>query len=75
MKMNCNSLDWRLHLCPNENDRRDMLAETIATWNANAIDLAPPIARFLLPEKVPGIQKIIFGGEALHVRDLKPWWG
>ena len=60
---------------PNENDRQNRLAESIASLNANAIDLTPSVARLLSPEQVPGLQTIIFGGEALYVRDVNPWWG
>ena len=63
-------------LCvPNEQDRRNKLAESIAFFNANAIDLTPSVARLLSPEQVPGLQTIIFGGETLHTTDVNPWWG
>lgn len=64
-----------LHCVPNEHDRRNKLAESIASFDANAINLIPSVARLLSPEQVPGLQTIIFGGEALHIRDVNPWWG
>ncbi|ODA82522.1 hypothetical protein RJ55_01029 [Drechmeria coniospora] len=60
---------------PNEHDRRNNLAQSIASCDANAIDLTPSVARLLSPELVPGLETIIFGGEALHVKDVNPWWG
>jgi amino acid adenylation domain-containing protein len=59
---------------PNELDRQDRLAESIASLKANTIDLTPSVSRLLRPEQVPGLQQIIFGGEALHVEDVEPWW-
>lgn len=60
---------------PHEDDRRDRLAESIALLEANTIDLTPSVARLLSPEQVPGIRTIVFGGEALHIKDVEPWWG
>ncbi|POR38263.1 Nonribosomal peptide synthetase-like protein [Tolypocladium paradoxum] len=60
---------------PNEQDRRNRLAESIASLDANAIDLTPSVARLLSPDQVPGLRTIIFGGEALHIKDVNPWWG
>jgi len=63
-------------LCvPNELDRQNKLAESIASLRANTIDLTPSVSRLLRPEQVPGLQQIIFGGEALRVEHVKPWWG
>lgn len=62
-------------LCvPNEQDRRDRLAESIASLDANVIDVTPSVARLLALEQVPGLRTIIFGGEALYLRDVTPWW-
>ena len=60
---------------PHEDDRRDRLAESIALLEANTIDLTPSVACLLSPEQVPGIRTIVFGGEALHIKDVEPWWG
>ena len=65
-------------LCvPNELDRQDpgRLAESIALLRANTIDLTPSVSRLLQPEQVGGIQQIIFGGEALRIEHVMPWWG
>jgi amino acid adenylation domain-containing protein len=63
-------------LCvPNELDRQNKLAESIASLQANTIDLTPSVSRLLRPEQVPGLKQIIFGGEALRVADVIPWWG
>ncbi|KAF4439338.1 peramine synthetase [Fusarium austroafricanum] len=62
-------------LCvPNELDRQNRLAESIASLKANTIDLTPSVSRLLSPEQVPGLEQIIFGGEALRVEDVIPWW-
>ncbi|KAI0545624.1 acetyl-CoA synthetase-like protein [Xylaria curta] len=62
-------------LCvPNELDRQNKLAESIASLRANTIDLTPSVSRLLRPEQVPGLQQIIFGGEALRVEHVRPWW-
>jgi len=63
-------------LCvPNELDRQNRLVESIASLEANTIDLTPSVSRLLRPERVPGLQQIIFGGEALRTEHVKPWWG
>jgi amino acid adenylation domain-containing protein len=59
---------------PKEEDRSNRLAESIASLQANTIDLTPSVARLLSPEQVPGIRTIVFGGEALRIRDVEPWW-
>ncbi|KAK4158778.1 peramine synthetase [Cladorrhinum sp. PSN259] len=63
-------------LCvPNELDRQNRLAESIASLGANTIDLTPSVSRLLQPEQVPSIEQIIFGGEALRIEHVTPWWG
>ncbi|KAJ6437580.1 peramine synthetase [Purpureocillium lavendulum] len=63
-------------LCvPNEIDRQDRLAESIVSLEANTIDFTPSVSRLLRPEQVPGLQQIIFGGEALRIEHVTPWWG
>ncbi|KAM4054540.1 AMP-binding enzyme [Hirsutella rhossiliensis] len=63
-------------LCvPNDQDRKDRLPEVIRSLQANFIDLTPSITQFLIPEDVPTLQVLVLGGEALRVRDVKPWWG
>ncbi|KAF5708858.1 peramine synthetase [Fusarium globosum] len=62
-------------LCvPNELDRQNRLAASIASLKANTIDLTPSVSRILSPEQVPGLKQIIFGGEALRAEDVIPWW-
>lgn len=62
-------------LCvPSEQDRRDRLAESIESLGANVIDVTPSVARLLALEQVAGLRTIIFGGEALYLRDVVPWW-
>ncbi|KAF5633025.1 peramine synthetase [Fusarium tjaetaba] len=62
-------------LCvPNELDRQNRLAASIASLKANTIDLTPSVSRILSPEQVPGLEQIIFGGEALRIEDVIPWW-
>ncbi|KAI1258959.1 acetyl-CoA synthetase-like protein [Xylariaceae sp. FL1019] len=62
-------------LCvPNEADRQNRLAESIALLKANTIDLTPSVSQLLRPEQVPSLKQIIFGGEALRVEHVRPWW-
>lgn len=63
-------------LCvPNDEDRQTKLPEVIRSLQANIIDLTPSVMQFLVPEEVPTLQVLIFGGEALYMKDIKPWWG
>ncbi|KAI0149570.1 acetyl-CoA synthetase-like protein [Xylariaceae sp. FL1272] len=62
-------------LCvPNELDRQNRLAESIASLRANTIDLTPSVSQLLRPEQVPSLKQIIFGGEELRVEHVTPWW-
>ncbi|KAI0410625.1 hypothetical protein F5X98DRAFT_381584 [Xylaria grammica] len=63
-------------LCvPNELDRQNKSAESIALLRANTVDLTPSVSRFLRPEQFPSLQQIIFGGEAPRVEDMQPRQG
>lgn len=63
-------------LCvPNEEDRINKLPDVIRSLQATMIDLAPSTAQLLTHHKIPTLKQITFGGEALHIRDIKPWWG
>ena len=63
-------------LCvPNDQDRRDKLPEVIRSLQVNVIDLTPSVAQFLVPEEVPTLRILIFGGEGLRIRDVERWWG
>ncbi|KAF5983598.1 enniatin synthase [Fusarium coicis] len=63
-------------LCvPSEDDRRNRLAEVIRSLEVNIVDLTPSVMQFLDPDEVPGLQVIIFGGEAISTREVARWWG
>ena len=63
-------------LCvPSDQDRRDSLEQSIASLQANIIDITPSVAQVLSPDKIPSLKTLIFGGESLHLADIKRWWG
>ena len=63
-------------LCvPSERDRRDRLSEMIVSLQANLLDITPSVARTLVPEEVPSLQTLIFGGETLLLKDVERWKG
>jgi non-ribosomal peptide synthase protein (TIGR01720 family) len=37
-------------------------------------DLTPSVARLLSPEQVPGLEKLVLAGEAVHLSDIELWW-
>lgn len=63
-------------LCvPSDDDRQNRLAEVIRSLEVNVVDLTPSVMQFLVPEEVPALQVIIFGGEAISDREIARWWG
>ncbi|KID95513.1 Amino acid adenylation, partial [Metarhizium majus ARSEF 297] len=63
-------------LCvPSDEDRRDNLEQSIASLEANILDITPSMAQVLSPDRLPSVNTVIFGGEALHPTDIKRWWG
>lgn len=63
-------------LCvPREQDRINNLAQSITSLRANVVVLTPSVAKLLSPRDTPTVQSVIFIGEPLHLRDIKPWWG
>ncbi|KAM4063969.1 AMP-binding enzyme [Hirsutella rhossiliensis] len=43
---------------------------------ANVALLTPSVAQLLLsPAQTPELKTILFGGEALRIQDVSPWWG
>ncbi|KAI1811266.1 hypothetical protein GGS20DRAFT_123086 [Poronia punctata] len=63
-------------LCvPSNEDRSNNLEQSIASMKATVIDITPSIAHVLSPERIPTVKTLIFGGEALHLRDVERWWG
>ncbi|KJK79390.1 hypothetical protein H634G_04981 [Metarhizium anisopliae BRIP 53293] len=63
-------------LCvPSDEDRKDNLEQSIASLEANILDITPSMAQVLSPDKLPSVKTVIFGGEALHPTDIKRWWG
>ncbi|UKZ48294.1 NRPS [Trichoderma virens] len=63
-------------LCvPSDNDRRSNLAASLVSLRASVVLLTPSVAESLSPQKVPNLRCIIFGGEAVRMKDVAPWWG
>ncbi|KHN97569.1 Amino acid adenylation [Metarhizium album ARSEF 1941] len=63
-------------LCvPSDEDRKDNLERSIASLEANILDITPSMAQVLSPERIPSVKTVIFGGEALHPSDVRRWWG
>ncbi|GFF41831.1 nonribosomal peptide synthetase 12 [Aspergillus udagawae] len=63
-------------LCvPSNEDRSNNLEQSIASLRATVLDITPSIAHVLSPDRIPTVKTLIFGGEALHLRDIEPWWG
>lgn len=48
-------------LCvPSDEDRRNDLVGSIVSLRANVADLTPSVARLLLPEKIPGLETLVW---------------
>ncbi|MDI1486221.1 MAG: Non-ribosomal peptide synthetase [Ramalina farinacea] len=63
-------------LCvPSDNDRRSNLAGSLTSFRATAVFLTPSMAELLSPQKTPSLRSIIFGGEPVRPKDVRPWWG
>ncbi|KAL6855593.1 NRPS [Amphichorda felina] len=63
-------------LCvPSDNDRKSNMAGSIASLRATAVLLTPSVAESLSPDKVPTLKTLVFGGEAVRLKDIRPWWG
>ncbi|KAK5991451.1 Nonribosomal peptide synthetase dtxS1 [Cladobotryum mycophilum] len=62
-------------LCvPSDQDRKNSLAESMESLRSNTVFLTPTVAELLSPAQVPHLQAMIMGGEAIHVKDIQPWW-
>lgn len=62
-------------LCvPSDHERQNKLSESITSLNANFVYLTPTVARQLSPENTPTLNTLAFIGEALHLKDIRPWW-
>ncbi|TWU71429.1 nrps [Metarhizium rileyi] len=63
-------------LCvPSDDDRKDDLERSIIALEANILDITPSMAQVLSPDRIPSVNTVIFGGEALHPADISRWWG
>lgn len=63
-------------LCvPSERERKNHLSRSMESLKANTIFLTPTVAGLLVPEELPNLSHILIGGEAIHVKDVLPWWG
>lgn len=63
-------------LCvPQDSDRKARLQPNLINFRANLVDLTPSVAQVLNPEEMPDLKTIMFGGEAVNLRDILPWWG
>ncbi|KAK2591374.1 hypothetical protein QQS21_010934 [Conoideocrella luteorostrata] len=60
---------------PSEQDRIGNLEQSITSSGANVLNLTSSVAQLLSPASLPSVHTIIFGGEALNVADVAPWWG
>lgn len=61
-------------LCiPSEEDRITDIAGSIARLGANFVHLTPTVANILDPSALPGLEKILFTGEALKRADVTRW--
>lgn len=49
--------------------------KSIASLQANTINLTPSIARIRSPEQVPSIETIVVDGEELYPKEVAVWWG
>ena len=59
---------------PSEQDRKSHFASSLTSLKATHVWLTPSIAETLSPEQVPTLKMMGFGGEALRVKDVLPWW-
>lgn len=63
-------------LCvPNEQDRKNDLAQSMESFRANTVELTPSVAQLLDPSSVPSLKLLVFGGEAVRRKDVEAWWG
>ncbi|KAF7555549.1 hypothetical protein G7Z17_g2068 [Cylindrodendrum hubeiense] len=61
-------------LCvPSDHDKKNDLARSITSLQANIAILTPSVAATLSPDKVPGLKTIILVGEAVRVKDIAQW--
>jgi amino acid adenylation domain-containing protein len=69
---------WALGGClcvPSDQDRKSNLTESINNFEATLFDTTPSIARLLVPEELPTLKMVVFGGEALMQIDADLWRG
>jgi amino acid adenylation domain-containing protein/non-ribosomal peptide synthase protein (TIGR01720 family) len=60
---------------PSDSDRRDNLAASLSSSQSTVAHLTPSVARLQDPYRSGDLQTIILAGEAVHLGDIKPWWG
>ncbi|KAH8655379.1 hypothetical protein BX600DRAFT_439893 [Xylariales sp. PMI_506] len=60
-------------LMPSEDERKNDVQGAINRYAANCADLTPSVAALLEPEKVPSLQVLILGGEALNQALIDRW--
>ncbi|KEZ39119.1 hypothetical protein SAPIO_CDS10511 [Scedosporium apiospermum] len=61
-------------LCiPSDADRKDNLAGSIRDLQVNTLTLTTSAAELLKPSQVPGVEAIMFLGEAVRVQDASRW--
>ncbi|KKY16044.1 putative nonribosomal peptide synthase [Phaeomoniella chlamydospora] len=61
-------------LCvPSEKARKDNITEFILTSRANTAHFTPSVARTLDPQDVPGLVKVLLGGEEVLSNDVQRW--
>ncbi|RAK76849.1 acetyl-CoA synthetase-like protein [Aspergillus fijiensis CBS 313.89] len=60
---------------PSEEERLGDIAGAMAQLRVNFANLTPTVARLLDPDRVPALQTLLLGGEALQQTDLDMWSG
>ncbi len=67
-------------LCvPSDQGRRDDLPGSVEKLKANVLIVTPSVAQLIRPDKLqpgrlPGLQSVMFCGEAVHITDVQPRW-
>ena len=60
---------------PSEEERMNDIAGAISRMDVNWTLLTPSVANILNPDKVPSLQVLVTGGEAMQARHITKWQG
>lgn len=58
---------------PSEDDRMGDFVGVVNRMKVNSLFMTSTVARLVTPEQLPGVECIIFGGEALQAVVVEPW--